>query len=183
MTAVLTLTIRSGLWVWAIDLITPGSWSWFNGQSEVSDSDVSSGDIDVESLRLDALYHLAEDRAVVPYLAIGSGYVDFDADSAGGAAFDGDETNVNAGAGLKYRVNDMLRVRTDFRGIYGFSDENVDLAVSLGLQALFGGEKSPAPAPAPAAPVDGDADGDGVADSVDQCPQTKPGVQGRCERL
>lgn len=151
------------------------------GQSEVSDGDVPTGDLDVESLRLDALYHLTEDKSIVPYLAIGSGYTDFDADDASGAPFDGDETNVNAGAGVKYRVNDMFSVRSDFRGIYGLAEENVDLALSLGLQMLFGGEKSPTPAPVsvPAAPVDGDADGDGdgVADSVDQCPQTKPGVQ------
>ncbi len=144
------------------------------GQSEVEDGDIPTGDIDVESLRLDALYHLAEDRSIIPYLAIGSGYTDFDADVAD---LNGDETNINAGAGVKYRVSDMFSVRSDFRGIYGLSEENVDLALSLGLQMLFGGEKSPAPAPAPAEPVDGDADGDGVADSLDKCPQSKPGVQ------
>lgn len=142
------------------------------GESEIKGTDT---DVDYHGWHLDGLYHLTSGDRLTPYLAIGAGYVEAEADMAGvgSTAY---ESNLNAGAGIKYALNDWSSLRTDLRAFRDFDDDNVDLAVSLGLQFLLGGGSSK-PAPVAVAPAAGDADADGVSDNVDRCAATSRGVQ------
>ncbi len=134
------------------------------------DLEDSGAELDYSTYRLDGLYHLDIDsQTVTPYLAIGTGYSEFE-----GAAATSHESSVNAGLGLKFAVNDILNIRTDFRAIREFDDQLLDFASSIGFQFLIGGESEPEPVPEP---VVVDSDGDGVPDDVDQCANTPAGVE------
>lgn len=140
-----------------------------------ADSEASSNgsDVDVDQYRLDALYHLAEQGKLVPYLAAGVGTTDF----SPGA----NNTLVNAGGGLKYALNDTVDLRADFRLINDIEDHEFDNVTTLGLHFVFGKQSETASEPAqvvaePVKPVFMDADKDGVEDSKDQCSNTPAGV-------
>lgn len=136
------------------------------------DTGTNLGDIDFNQLRLDGLYHMQTDNNVVPYWVIGAGEMEFDEPST-----TRDETFINYGVGFKYAFNQLLTVRTDLRAITSLDEEDTDIALTLGLQFLFGGS-SPAPAPAPvvaAAPAD--SDNDGVSDANDRCPNSPAGIE------
>ena len=141
---------------WQIELVY--------GQGELAGR---AGDVDYSTVHLDGLYHLTDDGTVVPYLAFGAGYSEFDELSQ-------HETSLNLGGGLKFHVNDVFSVRTDVRGIRELDDDYFDIAMNLGLQFLIGGKSEPAPAPEPVAV---DSDGDGVVDENDRCPGTAAGVE------
>jgi len=140
-----------------------------------SDSDSSpSVSVDHDQLRLDALYYFNRGAAMQPYLAGGVGQGTFETDID-----DFDETMVNLGGGFRYFFQDNAAVRTDIRAIYGDEDSTVDVALTLGLNLLFGGGSTtrkvePTPEPVAAAPAD--SDGDGVIDANDQCPGTPAGT-------
>lgn len=142
----------------------------------------SGADVDVDQLRLDALYHLADRNGVTPYLAAGVGSTDFS------SPINLDNTQLNAGGGLKYALNDKVALRADFRLIKDTEDHHLDNLTTLGLQISFGNQSEPAqeveeaveeepvavaqPVEAPQA----DTDGDGVFDNADQCLSTPAGV-------
>ncbi len=144
---------------WQLELV------YAEGESEL---ETNGRDVDYKMLHLDALYHLDASGSVQPYLAIGAGAVDFD-----GTPGRGEETELNAGMGLKIALSEIFSLRTDLRAFHDLDHDNLDFAASLGLQAMFGGssEKSPAVAAV------GDADGDGVSDDRDRCPDTPRGVE------
>lgn len=142
------------------------------GQGE-AETETGNVDVDFKTLHLDALYHFGEQDAVTPYLVVGAGHVDYDSDVAGG---DDKESNINAGAGIKFGLSDMFALRTDLRAYRDFEYENIDYVASLGLQVLFGGSSSNKK-PVAVQDVEIDADGDGVSDSKDRCPGTPKGVQ------
>ncbi len=126
-------------------------------------------DVDINQLRLDALYHLEEQGNLLPYLAIGFGVTEF-SDS-----IDDEETLFNVGAGIKYALNSNLALRGDIRVIDSLEGELIDTAASVGLFYAFGGLKRTIAA-TPVEPVAMqkaepkiDADRDGVMDDVDQC--------------
>ena len=144
---------------WAVELV------YKYGETETKTTSV---DVKYQGVHLDGLYHFDNDSNLTPYLAFGAGYAELESDAN---SKDVDETNLNAGGGVKFALNDLLSLRADLRAFRDFDEKNIDVAASLGLQFLFGGEK-----PAVTA-VDGDADGDGIKDSMDQCPNTASGIQ------
>lgn len=48
---------------------------------------------------------------------------------------------MNYGGGLKYFINDFTALRGDIRHIMSFDETHHNLAYSIGLTFLFGGEK------------------------------------------
>ncbi|CAA0082812.1 Outer membrane porin F [Zhongshania aliphaticivorans] len=132
----------------------------------------SNLDQEVLGASLDVLRYFGGESKLTPYMAGGIGLVD--ANPATGAY--NAQTQLNAGGGVRYALDDAWSVRTDARYIYGTDNETADGIVSVGISYAFGGSAAaPAPMPAPA-PVTGDADADGVEDGVDQCSGTPAGV-------
>jgi OmpA-OmpF porin, OOP family len=129
---------------------------------------------DVNSIRLDALYHFRYKEKLVPFLAAGLGGTRI----AYPITIKGNDPNdflFNYGAGVKYFLSDNWALRGDIRNLLVFDGGRSDWEYTLGITFLFGGKKSkPAAAPAPAAAAVAviDSDGDGVPDSVDKCPNT-----------
>ncbi|NVK72639.1 MAG: OmpA family protein [Oceanospirillaceae bacterium] len=98
-----------------------------------ADSKQNGADVDVDQYRLDGLYHLPNISSLnlTPYLAAGVGTADF---SNGG----NNNTQVNAGGGLKYAINDTVSLRADFRLVDDVEDHHLDNVTSLGVQMTFG---------------------------------------------
>ena len=98
-----------------------------------ADSKQNGADVDVDQYRLDGLYHLPNISTLnlTPYLAAGVGTADF---SNGG----NNNTQVNAGGGLKYAINDTVSLRADFRLVDDVEDHHLDNVTSLGVQMTFG---------------------------------------------
>lgn len=126
------------------------------------DIEHSSNDIDLDQLFVDGLFYLGTFGKLEPYLALGVGHARFDFDSKD------EETQVNAGAGLRMNFSDRWSARLDLRAINGLDSENTDGLASLGISYAFGGSS---------APKVQDSDGDGVNDPNDRCPGTPVGVQ------
>ncbi|QKF81176.1 OmpA family protein [Halarcobacter ebronensis] len=88
----------------------------------------------------------------------------------------------NYGFGLKYKINEMLSLKTDIRHLVSFDGGDNNLLYTVGLAIPFGKKATSAPVvkeepkPEPikeVAPID--SDGDGVADINDKCPDTPKG--------
>lgn len=109
---------------WAVEFV------YLNADSKQSGS---GNDVDVDQYRLDGLYHLPNISSLnlTPYLAAGVGTADF---SNGG----NNNTQVNAGGGLKYAVNDTVSLRADFRLVDDVEEHHLDNVTSLGVQMTFG---------------------------------------------
>ena len=154
---------------WALELV------YKYGETETTTATPS--DVDYQGIHVDGLYHFDNDSRITPYLAFGGGYAETEADDTSKTI---DETNLNAGGGFKFALNDLLSLRADLRAFREFDEHYVDLAASLGLQFLFGGS-SAAPVAVAAAPIAAaviaDTDKDGVADSSDRCAKTPMGTQ------
>ncbi len=125
-----------------------------------------AGDVDVYMYRFDALYHFMPDKKFVPYIATGIGAMTFDPKR------DSNDTDflVDYGAGIKCFVNNFTALRADVRHIISFDETYNNLAYTVGLTFLLGGEKKAL------TPEYKDSDGDGVYDHLDQCPNTPQGV-------
>lgn len=129
-------------------------WNW-GVETVVNYIDTKSragGNVDAFLYRLDVLYHLFPDKKLIPYFAAGVGGITFDPDS-------GDNDSdflVNYGGGVKYFLNDFTFLRGDIRHIISFDDTYNNLAYTLGLTFLFGGEKLKTVV------QNKDSDGDGV---------------------
>ncbi|MFT6551344.1 MAG: OOP family OmpA-OmpF porin [Zhongshania marina] len=136
-----------------------------------ADDDQGNTSLDqkVMGTSLDVLRYLGGNSNVMPYLAGGVGVIDSDYENGAYQT----QTQLNAGAGLRYILSEALSIRTDARYVYGTDHETGDGVFSVGVSYAFGGTSAPMPAPAPVA---GDSDGDGVEDGVDQCPGTPAGV-------
>lgn len=126
-------------------------------------------DVDLETYRLDALYHFNEEDGVQPYLLVGGGKQAFD---NGRNEIENDMVNV--GGGLKVAISKMLSLRTELRAVNDLENELTNYTVGLGLNFLLGGESAPA---AVVAAAPSDADKDGVVDAQDRCPGTLAGVR------
>lgn len=109
---------------WAVEFV------YLNADTSLSSS---STDVDVDQYRLDALYHLPTNYSLnlTPYLAAGIGAADFSEPST-------NNTQLNAGGGVKYALNDSLSLRADFRLLNDVEDNHVDHMTSVGLQMTFG---------------------------------------------
>lgn len=133
-------------------------------------------DADIDNWHLDGLYYLEPDGVLHPYLAFGAGELkrDWDVDA------DFVDTQLNAGAGFRYYLNDHWSWRADARWLHSLDESANDIALSLGISYGFAPPPSrkraapPEPTPAPA-PID--SDGDGVFDPDDECPGTPAGVE------
>ena len=143
-----------------------------------ADGEDGASDADVQTYRLDALYHIWSDKAFVPYLAAGVGGISTDYDQGD----DRDHLLLNYGAGIKYFIlDDLVALRADVRHLLDFPEPDNSLQYSIGLTFQMG-KAAPAPEPViekpapvvPAAPLD--SDNDGIADNLDQCPGTPAGV-------
>ena len=117
-----------------------------------------------------ALYHLKSKNTLQPFLSFGLGNADFDNDPKD----DEDDTQINAGVGVKWGFNENAAVRGDLK-IFGGADDQVNAAVSIGLHYAFGSTGKSASMKVAA--EDGDADNDRVFDRADLCPGTPAGVQ------
>jgi len=109
---------------WALEFV------YVNADTSLSSSNT---DVDVDQYRLDALYHLPTNNSLnlTPYLAAGVGTADFSSPST-------NNTQFNAGGGVKYALNDSLSLRADFRLLNDTEDNHMDHMTSVGLQMTFG---------------------------------------------
>lgn len=144
--------------------------------SETDQKNVSSEDLEIWSVGMNALYHFNPDGALVPYVLAGFGGMYFDAD---GYEEDMDYM-MNWGVGGKYFISEDTALRVDLRHVIDFhsdrdwdhnGDDNIDnnLIATAGLYWQFGGTVPPPPKPR-------DSDQDGIYDVRDKCPDTPLGV-------
>lgn len=127
-------------------------------------------DVDLETYRLDALYHFNEEDGVQPFLLLGGGKQAFDSNG-----FEQENDMVNVGGGLKVAISRILSLRTELRVVNDLENELTNYTVGLGLNFLLGGQSAAPVAAVAAAPSD--ADKDGVVDAQDRCPGTLAGVR------
>ncbi len=98
------------------------------------------------------------DSKIKPYVLLGAGHYKYDIDNVAGRS-DEQGTLGNAGAGIFWRLNDALSLRTEARGTYNFDEQFWNYTALAGLNVVLGGHLKPA-APVvvvtpvePAAPV------------------------------
>jgi len=113
---------------------------------------------------MDILYHLWPKNRLVPYLALGGGYMWLDDERY----IDPDSPFAHYGAGFLYEMTEKFHIRGDVRHVLPFDDEHNNLSAVLGFTLAFG-KKSPQPKI--------DSDNDGVYDQNDHCPDTPVGVK------
>ncbi|NVN90325.1 MAG: outer membrane beta-barrel protein [Desulfuromonadales bacterium] len=149
------------------------------------------------NLRGDVLYHLVPQNRLVPFLALGGGWM-----LTYAGPFESSNGMLDFGAGLKYFLNDNIALRGDFREILslgpqtaGSTDCLLNSEITVGLTFQFGGEKkvspavepvaAPAPPPPPqpvaSVPVVEETPSCWMADSTD-APAGKILVTGLCVR-
>lgn len=130
---------------------------------------------------IDALYYFGQaGDKLRPYAVMGVGEGEWEFEQT-----DLVETQLNAGAGVRYEVAPHTTLRGDVRVIHGIDEETIDETINLGVSYAFdlGSPKkaapAPAPAPVPVAVVEQakDSDGDGVLDQNDKCPGTRAGAK------
>ncbi len=152
------------------------------GQTEVKEG--SEDNVDIYSVRFDALYHLQPNQELVPYVAAGVGWMSFHP----GWGEDTDRALFNYGLGLKYFMTDDIALRADVRHVLVDGDMDKSDQVFNNLSCTFGltfqlgpfgpfgrsGPSSSRSSEKPAAVRD--ADGDGVPDQYDRCSNTPPGA-------
>lgn len=90
------------------------------------------------------------DGKIKPYVIVGAGQSKYkveDAPTAEGTR--STDTIGNAGAGVFWRLNDALALRTEGRAVYNFDNKIWEPQAVAGLQVVMGGHLKPAAAPAP----------------------------------
>lgn len=97
------------------------------------------------AIRGDVLYHFMPKSDLVPFLALGGGWMRTDA-----PCFSCDDVTLDLGAGLKYFVTDTIALRADFRQVMAFksghgTDTWQNSEITAGLSFHFGGVKPPPP--------------------------------------
>jgi len=112
---------------------------------------------------LDARYHLWPKNRLVPYLALGGGYMWLDDDRY----IDTESPFAHYGAGFFFELTDKFHLRGDVRHVLPFDDEHNNLSAILGISLALGGATQPLK----------DSDNDGVFDHKDHCPDTPFGVK------
>jgi OOP family OmpA-OmpF porin len=151
-----------------------GVASYINGEVDEGPEDT----VDIYSVSLDALYHFQPNRPLVPYMAVGIGWMGFYPGGSGNSETRG---RFNYGLGLKYFVTDDVALRADVRHILTDGDMDKNDKIYNNLSCTFGvtfqlgpfdsrGRSSKKPA------ATWDTDGDGVPDQFDRCPNTQPGL-------
>lgn len=132
-------------------------------------------DLDFTRWQIDGLYHTEQIGDIRPYFAFGVGEADYDFSNG---QSDSDPL-FNVGVGAKYALGESnTSLRGDFRLLNGGGRNQASIAMSLGIQHVFGqaqAKAKPMMAMKTEAPVL-DSDNDGVMDNVDKCPTTPAGV-------
>lgn len=155
-------------------------WTFEVIASEFStETEVGSIDVDGRQYRVDALYHLNSINQWRPYVSFGVGDQEREIPLIDEKARD---TLWNLGAGAKRSLGNNFDFRTEMRAFTSLDEEYTDIALTVGVNFLFGGRSDSKPvkaapvaavaAPAPVAAPEADTDGDGVLDSKDKCPDT-----------
>ena len=114
------------------------------------DSELSTGqDIDADQYRIDGLYSFFNESNLTPYVAAGLGTTEYSNN------LDGDgNTQLNAGGGLKYALNEHTSLRADYRVVEDLEADHTDQVATIGLMYAFGGKKAePAPVVVEPTPV------------------------------
>ena len=144
-------------------------------QSEVKEG--PEDNVDIYSVSFDVLYHFHPDRALVPYVAAGVGWLSIHP----GWDESDEHARFNYGLGLKYFLTENVGLRADVRHILSDGDMDKDdqifnnLSYTVGLTFQLGPfSQSRDRREAPVEEV-WDVDGDGVPDQFDRCPDTRPG--------
>jgi OOP family OmpA-OmpF porin len=157
---------------WAIEFVYADLSTDITGQTV---------DLDFTRWQVDGLYHTEQIGDIRPYFALGLGEADYDF-STGQSDND---TLVNVGVGAKYALGGSnTSLRGDLRLFNGSGSDAAYLAMSLGIQHVFGQAKAKAKAQTKAAPMMAmknetqalDSDNDGIMDNIDKCPTTPQGV-------
>lgn len=126
------------------------------------DSEASGADVDTTLWELNGVYTFNPSGNWQPILLLGVGHIKNTLDAPIKKAYG---TNIDAGAGINYAINDMFALRADVRAIHTFDYSTNDVMATLGFTVGFGGSSEEA-----------DTDGDGVADAKDQCVGTPIGA-------
>ncbi|HEY6484116.1 MAG TPA: OmpA family protein [Steroidobacteraceae bacterium] len=157
-----------------------------------------TGHLDSYGSSLDLLAVLDRGGVISPYVSVGAGALRNNFFPGNNAT----DFMAQAGVGLFWTLwhnasgTSAFALRPDFKARLddsGRSDHPVDYLATVGFQFAFGGSATatpapqpppppplavqPAPMPAAAPQPPPDSDHDGVPDSIDQCPNTPPGVQ------
>ncbi|MGR3977467.1 OmpA family protein [Acinetobacter sp. 1207_04] len=103
------------------------------------------------------------DSKIKPYVLLGAGHYKYDIDDVANRSSE-EGTLGNAGAGVFWRLNDVLSLRTEARGTYNFDEQFWNYTALAGLNVVLGGHLKPAapvvevapvePAPMPVAPAE-----------------------------
>lgn len=137
------------------------------------ESQATGDSVDLEQLRLDALFYIEEGHKTTPFIVFGLGQQATSLNDV-----DLESNFVNLGLGVKHAFKEKLSFRGDVRSILVDQDESnrldVEAGINLGIQFLFGKSSKPV-APAKKAPMD--SDNDGVIDSQDNCPNSAAGAK------
>ncbi|AWL29859.1 OmpA family protein [Acinetobacter defluvii] len=91
------------------------------------------------------------DSKIKPYVLLGAGQTKTDFD---GIYADKEDTIGNAGAGIFWRLNDALSLRTEARGTYDFDEKYWRYTALAGLNVVLGGHLKPAAPVVEVAPVE-----------------------------
>ncbi len=113
------------------------------------DSELENGqDIDANQYRIDGLYSFFNESSVTPYLAAGLGTTSYDVLESD------NNTQLNAGGGLKFALTDATALRADYRVVEDLEADHTDQIATIGLMYAFGGKKAePAPVVVEPTPV------------------------------
>ena len=82
------------------------------------------------------------DSKIKPYVLAGAGHYKYDGADIYGGEQEG--TLANAGAGVFWRLNDALSLRTEARGTYHFDEKFWNYTALAGLNVVLGGHLKPA---------------------------------------
>jgi OOP family OmpA-OmpF porin len=140
----------------------------WNIEGVISAAAAKGGDQDILGLGVELQRVFRRAERFSPYLHVGAGYITVD---PAGAVPDDESDMYSGGAGFyvdMFDSNVSLRGEWKIRYDWANPDERnrKDNLFSLGLQIPFG----------PGTPKFVDSDGDGVADGMDRCPDSPPGV-------
>jgi outer membrane beta-barrel protein len=108
------------------------------------------------NVRGDVIYHFFPQKKLIPFLALGGGWMSTEAGD-----YASDNATLDVGAGVKYFLNDSVALRGDFRQVMSLGPQTKDgtdclqnSEFTVGLTFQFGGPKPVSPAVEPvAAPV------------------------------
>jgi OOP family OmpA-OmpF porin len=170
---------NAGHWSLGLGYQFDNPWAIEFVYSDLS-TDITSQTVDLDFTRwqVDGLYHTEQIGDIRPYFALGLGEADYDF-STGQSDND---TLLNVGVGAKYALGGSnTSLRGDLRLFEGSGSDAAYIAMSLGIQHVFGQAKAntkaaPMMAMKNETPVL-DSDNDGIMDAVDKCQTTPQGVE------